>query len=208
MRLVPHTLITLALALAPAIAAPPRDPPTLDIRLDGTASAFVDGGGQVTGCGLRVFGIETLPPPRDVHRTVDVSMLMGMETVTSGAGLVKASSMEASSKAVISGQPMRPLRVTDGWLRVPGATRTTPRDGKPVTEEDASGSYRYVADANILFAVADAALEGRVIEVSVVRADQSVHPVYRGPLTMDAKARQQFVACVRALQARVPATSR
>jgi hypothetical protein len=116
--------------------------------------------------------------------------------------------MEASSKAVVSGQPMRPLRVTDGWLRVPGSNRTESRDGVPTTDADAPGSHRYVADANVLFAVVDAALDGRPIEASVVRAGQSVHPVYRGPLTMDAKSRQQFVACVRALQARVPATTR
>jgi hypothetical protein len=196
-------------ALGSARAAAPAGTavPIIDLRLDGTPSVFVDAAGQVSACGLRVFGIETLAAPRDVHRTVDVSILMGPETVTQGLGLVKASSMEASSSAVAGGQPMRPLRVSDGWLRVPGSARSAPRDGKPLADDERAASVRYLADAQVLFAIADAALEGRPLEASVVRDGQTVHPVYRGAVTMDVRSRQQFVACVRALQARVTAGS-
>jgi hypothetical protein len=194
---------------ARAQGAPAQSPAsTLTLRLDGTPSVFVDSGGQITACGLRVFGIETLPPPSEQHRTIDISILLGQETVTRGVGLVKASSMTATAAALKAGQPLRALRVTDGWLRVPGSARTTPRDGKPMPDEADPNVLRYLADATTLFAVVDAALEGKPIEASVVRAEQTVHPVYRGTLAMDPKAQRQFVDCVRALQARVSAAPR
>jgi hypothetical protein len=196
-------LATTASAQPKATPAPTAGAPPLEIRLDGTPSGFVDAAGQVSACGLRVFGIESLPPPSDRHRTVDISILLGQETLTRGVGLVKASSMETTTSALKANQPMRPLRVTDGWLRVPGSARTTPRDGPPLADSDDPNVLRYLADASVLFAVTDAALEGKPIEVSVVRADLAAHPVYRGVPTLDAKARQQFVTCMRALQARV-----
>jgi hypothetical protein len=186
----------------------PASAPTLALQLDGTPSVFVDGGGQVTACGLRVFGIETLPPPSEQHRTIDISVLLGQETVTRGVGLVKASSMTATAAALKAGQPLRALRVTDGWLRALPGARTAPRDGKPMADEAEPNVLRYLADATTLFAVVDAALEGKPIEASVVRAEQAVHPVYRGTLALDPKAQRQFVDCVRALQARVSAAPR
>lgn len=201
--------VVLASAAAmPAARASGAPAPTLDLRLDGTPSVFVDSGGQVTACGLRVFGVEPLPPPSAQHRTIDVSILLGQETVTRGVGLVKASSMTASAAALQAGQPLRALRVTDGWLRVPGGARTTPRDGKPMADEADPNVLRYLADATTLFAVVDAALDGKPIEVSVVRAEQATHPVYRGTLVMEPQAQRGFVACVRALQARVTAAPR
>ncbi|MDZ7653935.1 MAG: hypothetical protein U5L03_15950 [Burkholderiaceae bacterium] len=205
----------LAVALASVAAIPaarasgaPASAPTLALPLDGTPSVFVDSGGQVTACGLRVFGVEPLPPPSAQHRTVDISILLGQETVTRGVGLVKASSMTASAAALQAGQPLRALRVTDGWLRVPGGARTAPRDGKPMADEADPNVLRYLADATTLFAVVDAALDGKPIEVSVVRAEQATHPVYRGTLVMEPQAQRGFVACVRALQARVTAAPR
>lgn len=184
-------------------AARAAEAPPQPLRLDGTPSVFADGTGQVTACGLRVFGVEGLPPPRDdVYRTVDVSLLMSLETLVQGIGLVKASSQEASAAALRSGGATRPLKVSDGWLRVPGNPRTTPRDGKPLSDPVDATALRYLADAAVLFAVADAILVGKEIEVSVVREGAAAHPVYRGPVTMEPRARQQFVACMRDLQQR------
>jgi hypothetical protein len=210
MQVAARALITLALAVAaPWTTAQVKGaPPVLNIRLDGTPSFFVDGGGQATACGLRVFGIESLPPPRDVHRTVDVSILLGMETVAQGIGLVKASSIESSPAALKASQPVRQLRVTDGWLRVPGSERTTARDGKVLKDDDNPNAVRYLADARTLFAVVDAVLTGKEIEVSVVRADAATNPVYRGPVGIEQKARTQFVACMRDLERRVASTPR
>jgi hypothetical protein len=210
MHIAARALITLALAVAaPCTTAQVKGaPPVLNIRLDGTPSFFVDSGGQVSACGLRVFGIESLPPPRDVHRTVDVSILMGMETVAQGIGLVKASSIESSPAALKANQPVRQLRVTDGWLRVPGSERTTARDGKVLKEDDNPNAVRYLADARALFAVVDAVLTGKEIEVSVVRTDAAANPVYRGSVGIEQKARAQFVACMRDLERRVASTPR
>jgi hypothetical protein len=210
MHIAARALITLALAAAaPWTTAQVKGaPPVLNIRLDGTPSFFVDSGGQVSACGLRVFGIESLPPPRDVHRTVDVSILMGLETVAQGIGLVKASSIESSPAALKANQPVRQLRVTDGWLRVPGSERTTARDGKVLKDDDNPNAVRYLADARALLAVVDALLTGKEIEVSVVRADAAANPVYRGPVGIEQKARTQFVACMRDLERRVAGTPR
>jgi hypothetical protein len=210
MQVAARALITLALAVAaPWTNAQVKGaPPVLNIRLDGTPSFFADSGGQVSACGLRVFGIESLPPPRDVHRTVDVSILLGLETVAQGIGLVKASSIESSPAALKANQPVRQLRVTDGWVRLPGSERTTARDGKVLKDDDKPNAVRYLADARTLFAVVDAVLTGKEIEVSVVRADAAANPVYRGPVGIEQKARTQFVACMRDLERRVASTPR
>lgn len=197
------TDVAVALAsVALAGLAHAAEPPPQPLRLDGTPSVFADGAGQVSACGLRVFGVEALPPPRDVYRTVDISLLMSLETVVQGIGLVKASSQEASTAALKSGGATRPLKVSDGWLRVPGSQRTMPRDGKPLPDPADATALRYLADATALVAVADAILAGKEIEVSVVREGAAAHPVYRGPVTMEPRARQQFVACMRDLQQR------
>jgi hypothetical protein len=197
-----QTARALLAALLLAGAARAAEPPPQALRLDGTPSVFADGAGQVSACGLRVFGVQALPPPRDVYRTVDVSLLMSLETMAQGIGLVKASSQEASAAALKAGGTTRPLKVSDGWLRVPGSQRTSPRDGKPISDPADATALRYLADATVLFAVADAILAGKEIEVSVVREGAAVHPVYRGPVTMEPRARLQFVACMRDLQQR------
>jgi len=189
----------LAGGAASAQPAPHATGPIVELRLDGTPSMFVDGAGRVTGCGLRVFGIESLPPPADRHRTVDVSFLMGVETITRGVGLVKAVSMEAGTAALQGREPMRPLPLIDAWLRAPGAERSAPRESLAAAANDPN-ALTYLTDASALFAVADAALAGKPIEASVVRAQQAVHPIYRGVLSMDESARQRFVVCMRALQ--------
>jgi len=188
--------------LALAGVANPQEPPPQPLRLDGTPSVFADDAGQVSACGLRVFGVEALPPPRDAYRTVDISLLMSLETMLQGIGLVKASSQEANASAFRSGGATRPLRVSDGWLRVPGSQRTVPRDGKPLPDPADATALRYLTDAAPLFAVADAILAGTQIEVSVIREGVAAHPVYRGAVTMEPRARQQFVACMRDLQQR------
>lgn len=196
----PKLVLLAALLPAAAASAPAAAGPVLEIRLDGTPSVFVDAGGRVSACGLRVFGIEELPAPSERLRTVDISILFGAETVARDIGLVKAGSMEASAAALAGRQPMRPLAVTEGWLRA-GGVRTEPLPLPAPADGDDPSALRYLADARALLAVVNAALAGEPIEASVVRTGQAVHPVYRGRLAMDGAARQRLAGCLDALQA-------
>jgi len=194
-------LVLLAALLPAAAASVPAAASSLEIRLDGTPSVFVDAGGRVSACGLRVFGIEEMPAPSERLRTVDISILFGAETVARDVGLVKAGSMEAGAAALAGRQPMRPLAVSDGWLRAGGGARTEPLPGSAPAGADEPNVLRYLADARALLAVVEAALAGEPIEASVVRTGQAVHPVYRGRLTMDGAARQRLTGCLDALLA-------
>lgn len=182
-----------------AAASQPAKPQPL--RLDGTVSVFRDAAGRVSGCGLRVFGIEELPPPREVFRTVDVSLLLGMESLTQGAGLIKASSFEATAAAMKSNQPTRFFKLTDAWLRAPGAERTQVLPDQAASSDERTQALSYLANAGPLFGVADAALAGREIEVAVQR-EGAAPAVFSDTLRISERDKQALVACTTELAAR------
>jgi len=199
MRHVPAMLLAASMCALPGHAAAAEHKPQA-LRLDGTPSVFADGAGRISACGLRVFGVEPLPPPRTGYRTVDLSILLGLQTVAQGIGMVKASSFETTAAALKANLPTRPFKVSDGWLRVPGSERTTAVPGKPLAPDSEPGAHRYLAAATALYDVADAVLEGKEIQVSVVREGVPSNPVYAGVVRLAPGDRQKFVACMRDLQ--------
>ena len=198
--------IPLLLCLTAALPAMAQSP--LPLRLDGSVTAFLAAPGRAAGCGLRVFGIESMPPPRSTLRTVDLSVLLGPEAFVQGVGMVKASSFETTAAAMKAGQPTRPFTVTDGWLRVPGVAQTRAAPGASLAPDESPQVHRYLADAAALFAVLDAVLEGRAIEVSIERSGLPSHPVYAGVVQLAPQDRTQFVACMRDLQQQAQARKR
>ena len=171
------------------------------LRLDGTVSVFRDATGRVTGCGLRVFGIEELPPPRETYRTVDVSLLLGVESLTQGAGLIKASSFEATPAAMKHNQPTRSFKLTDAWLRADGGERTRVLTDQAISTDEQSRAISYLAYAGALFGVADAALADRPIEVAVQR-DGAAPAVFTGTLRISERDKQALVGCTQELAVR------
>lgn len=197
-----------AAVLPPAVAASAAlaEPPAQPLQLDGRPTSFRDGTGVATGCALRIFGVEALPLPRDLYRTVDVSLLVTVDSFTRGVGVIKASSYEATAAAVREGRPGLDFRITDAWLRLPGAERTQPLPGKP----PAAGrpqSLSYSTAARPLLDVADAALDGRPVEVGLTR-DGPGQAVFVGVPAFEPAAKADFVACMRELTARARALPR
>lgn len=177
--------------------------PTMqEMRVDGIPSVFRDAAGRVTGCGLRLFAIEELPPPREVFRTVDVSLLFGVETFTQGAALLKGSSFEATRSGIRDNQPTRTFTVTDAWVQRPGAARSSARPGRTPPRDDNPGTHAYLADARPLLDVADAALSGKPVQVGIVRDGQPAPVLMGGAVTMLPRAKQEFAVCMRALTQR------
>jgi hypothetical protein len=132
---------------------------------------------------------------------VDVSLLIGMESLTQGAGLIKASSFESTSVAVKRNQPTRFFRLTDAWLRAPGGERTRVLPDQAPSTDERSHSITYLANAGPLFGVADAALAGREIEVAVQR-DGAAPAVFAGILRISDADKQALVGCTQALAVR------
>ncbi len=176
-------------------------PKMQELRVDGLPSVFRDAAGRVTGCGLRLFAIEELPPPREVFRTVDVSLLFGVETFTQGAALLKGSSFEATRSGIRDNQPTRTFTVTDAWVQRPGAARSSARPGR-TPRGDNPGTLAYLADARPLLDVADAALSGKPVQLGIVRDGQPAPVLVGGVVTMLPGAKQEFSVCMRALTER------
>jgi hypothetical protein len=171
------------------------------MRVDGIPSVFRDAAGRATGCGLRLFAVEELPPPRELFRTVDVSMLFGVESFTQGAALLKGSSFEATRAGIRDNQPTRSFVVTDAWVQQPGTARSSALAGRAPPPGNQPTTHAYLAAARPLLDVADAALSGKPVQVGIVREGQP--PVLvGGVVTMAPRAKQEFAVCMRALTQR------
>jgi hypothetical protein len=176
-------------------------PKMQEMRVDGIPSVFRDAAGRVTGCGLRLFAVEELPPPRELFRTVDVSMLFGVESFTQGAALLKGSSFEATRAGIRDNRPTRSFVVTDAWVQRPGTARSSALPGRAPPPGNNPTTHAYLAETRPLLDVADAALSGKPVQVGMVREGQP--PVLvGGAVTMLPRAKQEFAVCMRALTQR------
>ncbi len=202
------TALAAALASTAAVAAdaPARAeaPTPITLRLDVTASVFRDAAGRVNGCGLRVFGVEPLPPPREEFRSVDVSMLLGFDSVTRDVGMIKASSFEATPAEVRSNRPTRFSPLEDGWLGTPNGSRSQPLADRPLPQADGA-SLTYLTRAAPLIEFADAALFGRQVVAGIQFRDAATPRVYVAVPVMADSAKQDFAGCMRALTAHAKA---
>lgn len=203
-RLVLPACLALAAAAGTAHGTQPVAPQLQPLRVDGMPSVFRDAAGRVNGCGLRLFAIEELPPPRELYRTVDVSLLFGVESFTQGAALLKASSFEATRSGIRDNQPTRSFVVTDAWVQRPGTDRSTALPGRAPPAGNPPTTHAYLAASRPLLDVADAALSERPVHLGLARADMPTVLV-GGTVTMQPRAKQDFAVCMRALTERAQA---
>lgn len=189
----------------PAGKAQAAAPKPLQTRLDGSVNVYRDAVGQVTGCALRVVGVEPLPAPREVLRATDLSLLIGLDSfLEGGSALVGAASYEATPAALRSNQPTTPLTVSDGWLQAAGGERTRAIDGAQPNPSQPN-TYTYRTAALPALDVINAALTEREVDAGVKREGDKAPEVLRARLTMAAEERRTLLDCMNALAGRARA---
>jgi len=177
----------------------------LTTRLDGSVNVYRDAVGQVSGCALRVVGVEPLPAPREVLRATDLSLLIGLDSfLEGGSALVGAASYEATPAALRSNQPTTPLTVSDGWLQAAGGERTRALDGAQPNPSQPN-TYTYRTAALPALDVINAALTEREVDAGMKRDGDKAPEVLRARLRMAAEERRTLLDCMNALAGRARA---
>lgn len=147
--------------------------------------------GKPQSCGLRVFTVQPTQAS-GVFTGIDGSFLVDASAFGLVKGIVytlKKTNIEANSRPVT--QPLKLI-----WFRAPGKPATQPLGDKAFVSPETKGAKLYVTAPASVFALFDAILDSKPIQVGVSFKNGSQDRIYYGKVNLSEADATQLKECL------------
>lgn len=184
------------LAALASFYAPVKAGTLLEAMLAGQAQQQM-AAGEISACGFSLVAVEipASPPSGRAYIFNGSVMVYGPE-----GGLVKVRISDMDAKVVASSNyDLSKLRILDTsyvWLKAPGEKATEPSPNTTVTASEDPGYKLYVSSMESTFALIDAIIDDKNIQIGFKTKASNVEQVLYGKVSLTDSQRNQVAQCL------------